>query len=40
MRQRIRAIELEDLEMILSLADDAEEKYMEDVMLEEVELLM
>ena len=37
MRQRIRAIELEDLEMILSLADDADKKFMEDVMLEEAE---
>ena len=37
MRQRIRAIELEDLEMILSLADDADEKIMEAVMLKEAE---
>ena len=33
----IRAIELEDLEMILSFADDADEKFTEDVMLEEAE---
>ena len=29
--------ELEDLQMILSLADDADEEFMEDVMLKEAE---
>ena len=38
MRQRIRAIELEYLK-ILSLADDADEEFMEDVMAKEAEHL-